>query len=70
MDIDSGFITANYCVAETVLLVDVEMSLRKDVKRELNDIRQHINEVRNSRAKDELIRRYAELLQSLVIEGD
>jgi len=57
-------------VAETVLLVDVEMSLRKDVKRELSDIRQHINEVRNPRAKDELIRRYAELLQSLVIEGD
>ena len=51
-------------------LVDVGMSLRKDVKRELSDIRQHINEVRSPKAKDELIRRYAELLQSLVVEGD
>ena len=51
-------------------MVDVEMSLRKEIKRELNDIRQHINEVSNPRTKDELIRRYAQLLQSLVIEGD
>ena len=57
-------------VAEKVLLVDVGMSLRKDIKRELSDIRQHINEVRSPKAKDELIRRYAELLQSLVVEGD
>lgn len=46
------------------------MSVRKEIKKELNDIRQHINEVRNPKAKDELIRRYAQLLQSLVIEGD
>jgi hypothetical protein len=46
------------------------MSVRKEIKKELNDIRQHINEVRNPKAKDELIRRYARLLQSLVIEGD
>jgi len=70
MNTDSGFITANYCIAGKILLVDIKMSLRKDVKKELNDIRQHINEVRNPRTKDELIRRYAHLLQSLVIEGD
>ena len=46
------------------------INMRKDVKRELNNIRQHINEVRNPRIKDELIRRYAQLLQNLVIEGD
>ncbi len=46
------------------------ISVRKEIKKELNDIRQHINEVRNPRAKDELIRRYAQLLKSLVIEGD
>jgi len=44
--------------------------VRKEVKKELNDIRQHINEVRSPKAKDELVRRYAQLLQSLVIEGD
>jgi len=48
----------------------MRMSVRKEIKKELNDIRQHINEVRNTKAKDELIRRYARLLQSLVIEGD
>jgi len=69
VDIDSGFITANYYILKCFFWLR-QMSVRKEVKKELNDIRQHISEVRSPKAKDELVRRYAQLLQSLVIEGD